>query len=180
METERVQVLMFYDKDNQLVGSVGIEDKAYDNAELSRIVYGAIMDVFSVEEAKKIAYYKLEHQYLMFNIALLNEIEEVNDMHQPKSNNPIGPPPQGGSSVNNKRTPASYAANLRETGLFEVREKVTLKLKVIEKLVETMREGLQVHDEVNAVIRSLLTDLDLYASPDAQNGTVERERIEDE
>ncbi|WP_212941989.1 hypothetical protein [Paenibacillus antibioticophila] len=75
METERVQALMFYDSNNELVGSVGIEDKPYTNPELVRVVQGAIMDAFSVEEAERIAYYKLEHHNLVIDIGFSDELK---------------------------------------------------------------------------------------------------------
>lgn len=101
-------------------------------------------------------------------------VNEMNNGHQPKRTGPIGPPPQGGSSIERQSSGTSYATPLKNAGLFELHEKVTLKVKVIEALTEAARANLQVHDELHAVIRSLLVDLDLYTSSDAQNSTVER------
>ncbi|AKG34670.1 hypothetical protein [Paenibacillus durus] len=61
MEFEKIGALMFYDKDNELVGSVGMEIGA--NPE--QVAEGAMMDVFSTEEVERIAYFKVEEHYLV-------------------------------------------------------------------------------------------------------------------
>lgn len=159
MENERVQALMFYDKDNQLIGSVGIEDKSYSNPELVKIVHGAIMDVFSVEEAKRIAYYKLEHHYLVIDNELKKNNEEVIDMERDRQPATLPTPPLGKSPVNAPNQPISYAEQLKQSGLFELRERANLKLETIDRLVEVVKADIDVYQELGAVIDSLLLDI---------------------
>lgn len=81
-------------------------------------------------------------------------------MHQPKKSESIGTPPKGGSSINDQPTVISYAAQLRQSGLFELHEKVTLKLKVFEAMTDVIvRTEADLYDELYALIESLLLDL---------------------
>ncbi|WP_438491043.1 hypothetical protein [Paenibacillus sp. IHBB 3054] len=65
MDFDKVGALMFYDSENRLVGSVGMEQKDYTGEQIQSIAHGAMMDVFSVEEAEEIAYFKVETHYLV-------------------------------------------------------------------------------------------------------------------
>lgn len=65
----------------------------------------------------------------------------------------------------------SYTAQLQESGLFELHEKVTLKLKVIEQLDGISRIGnIDVNDELRAVIDSLLLDLSIVVLKEDDHG----------
>lgn len=66
MGIEKIGAIMFYDLDNQLIGSVGIEAEGVTEQKLEAAAHMAMMDVFSVEEAERIAYFKHEVHYLVF------------------------------------------------------------------------------------------------------------------
>lgn len=61
MDFEKVGAIMFYDMNNELVGSVGFEE----GADAERVAEGAMLDVFSVEEVERIVYFKQETHYLV-------------------------------------------------------------------------------------------------------------------
>lgn len=60
-EFEKIKAITFYDSNNQPIGSVGI----IDINDVETAAYSAMMDVFSVEEFEKIAYFKTETRYLV-------------------------------------------------------------------------------------------------------------------
>lgn len=65
VQFEKIGAIMFYAKDNELVGSVGIEADQCNDAGVENAAKVALMDVFSVEEVERIAYFKLEQHYLI-------------------------------------------------------------------------------------------------------------------
>ena len=92
-------------------------------------------------------------------------------------------PPKGGSSIGKEMCiefegpVASYAGQLRESGLFELHEKVTLKLKVIDKLQDVYANtDICVGQELTGVINSLLIDLGI-ACEDAEKNMLFKRRL---
>lgn len=68
-------------------------------------------------------------------------------------------------------TVSSYVGQLKEAGLFETREKVDIKLKVINKLVEAIdRVNADLHEELSAVVGSMLLDLGVVVLKEEQEG----------
>ncbi|MEK5166236.1 hypothetical protein NYE69_28425 [Paenibacillus sp. FSL R5-0527] len=81
-------------------------------------------------------------------------------MSRTNGNECFGTPPKGESAIKEQSPATSYASLLRESGLFELHEKVTLKLKVIEQLDQITRFGdIDIKKELYAVIESMLLDL---------------------
>lgn len=85
-------------------------------------------------------------------------------------------PPKGGSSIGKEmciefeEPVTSYAGQLRDSGLFELHEKVTLKLKVIDKLQDVYANTrTDVSEELKGVIHSILFDLGIACESTQEN-----------
>ncbi|MNW36165.1 hypothetical protein D3C74_159450 [compost metagenome] len=64
---------------------------------------------------------------------------------------------------------SSYVGQLKESGLFETNEKVSMKLKVINALVGVIeRTDIDLHEEVDALTQSLLLDLGVPVLKDGE------------
>lgn len=135
MEFEKIGAINFYDMNNELIGSIGTEAEGFTEEGLMRTAHTAMMDVFSEEEAERIAYFKHEVHFIRVGKA----VKETG-----------------------LKEPVSYAAKLSEAGMIELHEKVHLKLKAISTLKEVMVwDDTDRKKEMDALIESMLLDLDI-------------------
>ncbi|MFF2907689.1 hypothetical protein [Paenibacillus sp. NPDC057934] len=145
MQFDKVGALMFYDKDNTLVGSIGMEPGEYKDEEVRSIADGALVNVFSTEEAARIAYFTTGEHYLVHHEGITTE-----------------PTAQLGNTFAYglaETAPSSYTQALMEHGLFEKDFYIKHKLE----LFRTLQRGdslIQQHsEEQSLIVRSLMKDL---------------------
>jgi len=151
MQFDQVGAIMFYDKDNALVGSVGVESGTYTEEQIESIAKGALMGVFSTEEVARIAYFKVETHHLL--------------PHKGDSTEPEGRVGFTEGAVIIEATPSSYTQNLVEHGLFEKDFYIKHKLD----LLRILRDGDGFEIRESLIVRSLMKDLGVDSEECSEN-----------
>ncbi|OMD00032.1 hypothetical protein MKX34_26810 [Paenibacillus sp. FSL R5-0636] len=168
MQFDQVGAIMFYDKDNALVGSVGVESGTYTEEQIESIAQGALMDVFSSEEVKRIAYFTVETHHLIPYKGECTEPEGQGDsttisIHPTEekvegiSERRIELLLQQGGSIEGvvDRASASHVQNLVEHGLFEKDFYIKHKLEAL----RILHGGESFKVQQSLIVKSLMSDL---------------------
>ncbi|MNB92620.1 hypothetical protein D3C75_397250 [compost metagenome] len=141
MQYDQVGAIMFYDKDNVLVGSVGVEAGTYTEEQIESIAESALIEVFSTEEVARIAYFKVETHHLV-----------------PPNGENAEPAGRVGSTEGvalREAIPTSYTQNLIEHGLFEKDFYIKHKLEAL----RILHGGDSFRMQQSLIVKSLMSDL---------------------
>lgn len=141
MKLDKIGSVMFYDKDNTLVGSIGIKPDSYTEQELLYIAKRSMSAVFSTEEVARIVYFKVEtHHHVL---------------HEGESTEPTGRGKDTVATTLIEAAPSSYTQSLVEHGLFEKDFYIKHKLETL----RILHGGESFKMQQSLIVESLIQDL---------------------
>ncbi|OMD29132.1 hypothetical protein BJP48_18740 [Paenibacillus odorifer] len=168
MQFDQVGAIMFYDKDNVLIGSIGIKAGSYTKQELLSIAKNSMGVIFSTQEVARITYFKVEGRYPIHHDGENTEPEGQGDpitvcIHPTEekvegiSERRIELLLQQGGSIEGvvDRASTSHVQNLVEHGLFEKDFYIKHKLEAL----RILQGGDSFQIQQSLIVKSLMSDL---------------------